>query len=127
MKTYGRTPLHIAVRSGSLADVSSFCKSAEAADLDVTDDFGFTALYTACIYGHVDMMQVLVEAGCDIGKADLGGLTPLHIAAEKGQAAAVAYLLSCGADRNVPDTIGRTALDWANAKGHVAVVDVLAK
>jgi ankyrin repeat protein len=90
------------------------------------DDHGFTPLYHACLFGHTEVIQVLLERGADASAMDLGGLTVLTIACEKGHAAVVDLLLrSGGGDPTHRDSIGRTPRDWAKAKGHDAVLRVL--
>jgi ankyrin repeat protein len=95
--------------------------------LQCQDSHGFTPIYTACLLGHVEIIEILLEAGADVTISDLGGLTPLHIAAEKGYDAAVSVLLRCKkCDPYALDSIGRDALAWASAKGNTACIQLLA-
>jgi predicted HD phosphohydrolase len=73
------------------------------------------------MFGHIDCMLLLLNAGACISSPDLGGLSVLHIASEKGQLPAVQLLIERGADLSARDSIGRTPRDWAESKGHVAV------
>ena len=43
-----------------------------------------TPLHLACIYGHADIVQLLVQAGCSIRCKDDDSSTPLHMAAAEG-------------------------------------------
>lgn len=121
---FGRTPLIMAARAGDAAAASALLAGPTGA-VGTADEHGFTALYHAAMFGHVEVMRLVLAAGADIGAADLGGLTPLHIACEKGHPAAVLCLLEHGADIGRLDSIGRTPADWAETKGHAEVLAVL--
>ena len=60
--------------------------AASAADLDtVVTDTGTSPLWFAAQEGHVDVVQVLLDASADPDNANDVGCTPLYIASEKGQ------------------------------------------
>jgi ankyrin repeat protein len=94
-------------------------------DINAKDAHGFSGLYHAAMFGHVDCMMLLLNAGACISSPDLGGLSVLHIASEKGQLPAVRLLIERGADLSARDSIGRTPRDWAESKGHVAISRIL--
>ena len=48
-------------------------------------------------------MQMLVDKGAEVNKADDDGLTPLHRSARKGNVDMVSLLVANGADLNVKD------------------------
>ena len=121
---FGRSPLHIAARSGDLEAASTHIK-ADSSLINNADDHGFTPLYHASLFGHTELMALLIRSGSDITKPDLGGLTPLHIACEKGKPAAAILLLNSGADLRSRDSIGRTPLDWAREKSHQEVLSAV--
>ena len=56
------------------------------ADIDKAGDDGFTPLYVASCYGHVDVVSMLLEQGADIDKAPDDGATPLIIASHMAMA-----------------------------------------
>ena len=118
---FNRSPLHLAARSGDLEAASAHIK-ADPSTINNTDDHGFTPLYHASLFGHTELMALLIMSGSDIAKPNLGGLTPLHIACEKDRPAAVVLLLKSGADLRSRDSIGRTPLDWAREKSHQEVL-----
>ena len=122
MASYGRTALHVAIRSGEPLDGVALLGSV---DLDATDAHGFTPLYTAAMFGRVDAIDALLSAGASHCIADLGGLTPLHISCEKGEEGAAARLIERGACVDAVDSIGRAPRDWAVAKGHAGVVAIV--
>ena len=120
---FGRTPLHLAARSGDIESAERLLEKADDRELIGTpDDHGFTPLYHTAMFGNVAVMSLLLRRGADIQKADLGGLSPLHIACEKGRAEAAVVLLENGADLHASDSIGREPKAWAEAKGHVNVL-----
>jgi ankyrin repeat protein len=87
------------------------------------------AFIYACMHGHIDAAQLLLEKGAEInvvpGGFDYAG-TGLHYAALNGHRAMVEFLLEHGADRNVKDTkVGSTAAGWAEYGKHPELLDLL--
>jgi ankyrin repeat protein len=87
------------------------------------------AFVYACMHGHIDAAQLLLEKGAEInvvpGGFDYAG-TGLHYAALNGHRAMVEFLLEHGADRNVTDTkVGSTAASWAEYGKHPELLDLL--
>ncbi len=65
---------------------------------------GRTPLHLAAIYGHHELVPILLAKGANVRAFDLHPLTPLHIAAGNGNIEIVQLLLDAGACVNV---IGR--------------------
>ena len=87
------------------------------------------AFVYACMHGHIEAAQLLLDKGAEInvvpGGFDYAG-TGLHYAALNGRRAMVEFLLQHGADRNVKDTkVGSTAAGWADYGGHPELRDLL--
>ena len=87
------------------------------------------AFVYACMHGHIDAAQLLLEKGAEInvipGGFDYAG-TGLHYAALNGHRAMVEFLLKQGADRNVKDTkVGSTPAGWAEYGGHPELRDLV--
>jgi uncharacterized protein len=87
------------------------------------------AFVYACMHGHIDAAQLLLDKGAEIntipGGFDCAG-TGLHYAALNGHRAMVEFLLEHGADRNVKDTkVNSTAAGWADHGGHPDLRDLL--
>ena len=87
------------------------------------------AFVYACMHGHIDAAQLLLDKGTEInaipGGFDYAG-TGLHYAALNGHRAMVEFLLNHGADRNVKDTkVGSTAAGWADHGSHPDIRDML--
>jgi ankyrin repeat protein len=87
------------------------------------------AFVYACMHGHIDAAQLLLDKGAQLnvipGGFDYAG-TGLHYAALNGHRPMVEFLLQHGADRNVKDTkVGSTPAGWAEHGGHLELRDLL--
>eukprot|EP00434_Breviolum_minutum_P015901 symbB.v1.2.014013.t2/scaffold1012.1/size144332/6 len=84
------------------------------------NDEGVTALHVAARQGHLECINLLVQAGAEI---DHGPVTPLHLAARHGHLEACKVLLDYGAEKDKVSTEnGDTALHFAAWEGHLDVV-----
>eukprot|EP00041_Stephanoeca_diplocostata_P038487 m.1519701 g.1519701 ORF g.1519701 m.1519701 type:complete len:1385 (-) comp25225_c2_seq2:179-4333(-) len=132
----GRLPLHASVFAGSIActklllahvkrtpDVDS--DEENKADIDTRDTSGQTALFAACNEGHVDIADVLLDAGASPHVEDVERRRALHWAAIAGSVAIVRMLVDRGADVSSWDNRGGTALHYATFFGHDDVVAYL--
>ena len=72
------------------------------------------ALVVAARSGHVNVVEVLVEAGADVNQSDERGRISLIEASEWHNDHIVKYLIGAGADVNLPDRTGNTALNAAS-------------
>lgn len=84
-----------------------------------------TALLMAASYGHVDVMQMLIEEGADIDAADNSGVTPLLVASQGGYVEAVQLLIEKKAGLEEQNAEGQTALLLAAGLGYTAIVKKL--
>ena len=87
------------------------------------------AFVYACMHGHTDAAELLLEKGAAInaipGGFDFAG-TGLHYAALNGQRAMVEFLLQRGADSTVKDTkVGSDAAGWAAHASRTEIVELL--
>ena len=62
---------------------------------------GLTPLSVAAVYGHNEVVQILLNAGADIQRTDDRRSTPLHLAAAYNRYEIVKILLGAGAGRPV--------------------------
>jgi uncharacterized protein len=80
---------------------------------------GFTALHLAAFFGHVEALQLLLDAAADpnaVGTSEqIGPVQPLHSAAATGRLKCARLLLEHGADVNARQGGGFTALHAAAA------------
>jgi ankyrin repeat protein len=89
------------------------------------------AFVYACMHGHIDAAQLMLEKGAEInaipGGFDYAG-TGLHYAALNGRRAMIEFLLAHGADRQIKDTkVGASAAGWAEHGGHKELLDLLSE
>jgi ankyrin repeat protein len=86
-----------------------------------------SALPKAAVYGHREVVKLLLEKGADLEAKDpKSGRTPLSWAASNGHEAVVKLLLEKGAELESKDPgSGRTPLSWAASNGREAVVKLL--
>lgn len=84
-----------------------------------------SALVAAARYGHLDILDALLDAGADVDAQTAGGVTALMAAAEAGQLAAVEYLIEEGANIHVVDASERTAFSYAIAGEQHEIVRLL--
>ena len=94
---------------------------------NVTDRRGRTPLHQAVWQGHVESMQLLIEADANLDQSDTDGATPMFLAAQHGHVDVVRYLAEAGAHIDKGDTDGATPLWIAAQYGHVDVVRCLAE
>ena len=97
---------------------------------DLADDLPQPMLL-ACRNGHVEVAQLLLEAGANPNQADFAGDSALYAASAYGHAEVVHLLLEARADVSLVDTsdgeCGHTAVRVAAATGHAEVLHLLLK
>ncbi|KAG9402799.1 hypothetical protein AC1031_006348 [Aphanomyces cochlioides] len=122
----GHTPLFYAADCGNLplvkwmvsngADIDTdySSKATIERDIDRRYDVAFTPLQVACVKGHVDVVDFLVECNADLGGSTINGVTPLHFACHQSQRAVAKILLEAGADLHASDRTGVSPMDLAS-------------
>jgi ankyrin repeat protein len=96
--------------------------------VDAIDTYGRTALHLAAMCNVCEAIQLLLDAGADVGISDLDGNTPLHLAFAFSASAAVGVLENHLDHRtqnqatedvpdlyNVPNIYGRSPLECAGS------------
>ncbi|HET8648022.1 MAG TPA: ankyrin repeat domain-containing protein, partial [Vicinamibacteria bacterium] len=117
----GDTPLHGAAtpqpdRSPEDARAIIAELVARGAGPDAANGSGLAPLHLAAMFGHVHVLQALLDAGAGVDVEGPGRATALALAATSGHAPAVAALLARGADPGHRDDDGRTPLEAALAR-----------
>eukprot|EP01062_Namystynia_karyoxenos_P004620 TRINITY_DN11647_c0_g1_i1.p1 TRINITY_DN11647_c0_g1~~TRINITY_DN11647_c0_g1_i1.p1 ORF type:complete len:230 (+),score=62.66 TRINITY_DN11647_c0_g1_i1:104-691(+) len=97
----GSTPLHIAVRCGSLSVMRELL--ANGAKLELRDATGATPLWLAVDKGDLEALGELIGRGADPEAPGRGGQSPLYRAVQRvGCAEVASALLAAGADPDRP-------------------------
>ncbi|GKZ33149.1 hypothetical protein AbraIFM66950_002933 [Aspergillus brasiliensis] len=116
-----RSPLHLAVLSGSLHTVSQLIAARSPTEL--TDSLGQTPLHYAAEQPNEGILEMLISAGADLNACDNWSRTPLHLAAEKDYPLLAKSLVQAGADMR-GDCDQDTPLHVAIAAGHDEVAKI---
>lgn len=93
---------------GTLTGVEQFIQA--GADIEETDEYGFSPLIEATIANNIDVVSLLLEYGADINNADTTGRTALHWAVDNHNLALCELLLANKADANAYTTAGQPVL-----------------
>ncbi|XP_063052762.1 ankyrin repeat domain-containing protein 26 isoform X2 [Engraulis encrasicolus] len=102
--------VHKAAASG---DVSKLKQLAKKNDLNQLDKENRTALHIACVHGHTEVVQFLVESKVKLNLCDNQNRSALMKAVQCQQDRCVGLLLEHEADPNLVDINGNTALHLA--------------
>ena len=70
---------------------------------------------------HTEIVNLLIELGADVNKADANGIDALMSASRGGYRSVVQMLLKGGASPKVANLKGKTALYIASGKGHTGI------
>ncbi|KAI9732413.1 MAG: hypothetical protein M1834_001621 [Cirrosporium novae-zelandiae] len=117
-------PLVQAARKGK-SDMVKFLLE-NGADISHTDFMGQTALHKACISGHMDLVEYLLNyPKVTVDPVDQSERTPLYFAAERGYLDIVNLLIKHDANVNYLDRRWETAMFKPAGNGHTAVVSRL--
>jgi tankyrase len=113
-----------AAKSGDVNTVNMLFKCSND---NCTDDdmYGNTPLTYAAIYGHVEVVRVLLEGGANVDRAEGKGSTALHYAALYGRLDMCCLLLDWGAKVDRLNEWKNTPLHYAAENGHLSVVELL--
>ncbi len=110
----GQTPLTDALRSNHAEAAAALIK--QGADLTVSEPREKRSpLMQAASMKSLDLVQLLLDKGCDLEAKDFNGCTPLMYAARSGSPEITAMLLAAGAQINATDTRGKDALSWCSS------------
>ena len=103
-----------------LLPVTGFEETDQRRQNAIADEF-----VQAAMWGHLQTVRFLLEAGIDKDAVDDVGGTALLRSAAEGHADVVRLLLEASADKNTFDRRGDTAIASASSAGHVEIVRLL--
>ncbi|XP_029766615.1 ankyrin repeat and death domain-containing protein 1A [Terrapene carolina triunguis] len=125
-----RTALHWAAGAGNEQAVRLLLE--HEVPVDDKDSFGMNALLLSAWFGHLRVLQILVNAGAKINCVNKlvllcfqEGLTALHLAVEGGHYDCVKLLLEAGCDVNAQTQKAMTCLHYAALHGYEDMARVL--
>ncbi|MET1113895.1 MAG: ankyrin repeat domain-containing protein [Comamonas sp.] len=110
------TDLFLAADAGMVRIVAALVRA--GADVNVADDVGITALMGAAIGGHIDVVNLLIQAGAQVQER-------LPMAERQGNAGAAEGSIQVQMEAGTVAVNGFTALMLAALHGHPAVVALL--
>ncbi|XP_048242529.1 ankyrin repeat domain-containing protein 17-like [Haliotis rufescens] len=120
----GNNILHLACAGGHARTVK-FILSTDMTDIDSKGEQSLTSVMVAALFGHRDVVELLVNEGADVSLVDDGGDNILHLACVGGDLNTVKFILS----RNMVDINSRgslvTPVMLAAQKGHTEIVKFL--
>ncbi|XP_070276986.1 ankyrin repeat and death domain-containing protein 1A isoform X4 [Myotis yumanensis] len=127
--------LHEAARRNNIGRMKELIRS--RVNIRARNHFGMNALLLSAWFGHLQILQILVNSGAKIhcenktAGTTLGlfqdGLTLLHCAAQKGHVPVLAFIMEDLEDVALDraDKLGRTAFHLAAAHGQLEALDFL--
>lgn len=137
LQVSGWSALHIAAWNGNI-DLTQLLLECERCQVDPPGPGSVTPVFLAAQRRHSCVLQLLVDAGCDVtrraalrmrGGGVANDVTVLHVAAQAGHVGVVRRLLAAGAPIDWTMKAGQlasvTALYVAVEAGHSDVVDLL--
>ena len=120
-------PLLRAVKEGHYDKIVSLLGD-DAIDVNFQNHYGDSARILSAWYGHINIVQQLVEARADVDQTNCDGNCALNCAAYHGYTEVAQLLLDHGATIDVQDCVtGKTGLIKAAYVGHAEVADLLVR
>ncbi|KAK3927379.1 Ankyrin repeat, PH and SEC7 domain containing protein secG [Frankliniella fusca] len=96
-------------------------------DVNQLDMYRRGAMHYAAEQGNLEVLHILLRAGCSVDIGDSDDVTPLHLAAARDNPEAVALLINCGAKVNRKSIDGTGPLHMAAARGFIETANILLK
>ncbi|XP_010159927.1 PREDICTED: ankyrin repeat domain-containing protein 27-like, partial [Eurypyga helias] len=99
--------------------------SANGLGVNVSNQDGFTPLHMAALYGHAELVSLLLKHGASISAKNAKHAEALHLACQKGHFQVVKCLMDCNAKQNKKDIYGNTPLIYACLNGQYETTALL--
>ena len=107
MNKFDDTQLYALLNESNYEKINAFLQKY---GLDSVDRDERTFLMSAVVEGKEDIVNYLVNIGCNVNTKDKSGLTALHFAAIYDRSKIVKVLITHGAEIDVVDNVGNTPL-----------------
>lgn len=118
--------LHVAASTNRVDIMEVLCLNYLDLELNLVDFEGKTPLHIGASNGYVEVLQFLINLGCDPDLVDFNGWTAIHCATINGHLESVNFLLnSCTYAKYAVNKEGKTAFNIAVENGHTDLYDVL--
>ena len=115
---------HVYAHAGEYAEVLHCIKA--GMDVNERDAHGRTILNIAVMEEHVEIVDLLINAGADVNGQDANSLlSPLHHSIAQGKDRLADRFICAGADMNIRDATGMTPLMLAAQEGHLDIVAMI--
>ena len=89
----GNTALHCASATNQVAILQLLLSPPHSCIVDIRTCYDETPLHVACLNGHLDAAQLLVEKGADLCIRDGKGNTTLHLSAAGGSCKLIRWIM----------------------------------
>ena len=93
--------------------------------VDITNEYGETALIGAAYCNRTDVVRCLLDNGANVNKQNSWGETALHYASYNNHIDVMMMLLEHGARKDIKDKFGFTPIDRARLLDYKEAVDLL--
>ena len=130
--TFGQTALQTAVSAGHVSIVRLILATAEPSGADEIivnheDEQGEAPIHVVARCGSIEIMELLLSHGANLGLIDGRGRTCLHCSAQAGHASCLSFALDSGADEYIEVTSndGFTPLHLAVRANKTECVEIL--
>ncbi|MDM5247994.1 MULTISPECIES: ankyrin repeat domain-containing protein [unclassified Lysinibacillus] len=107
MNKFDDTQLYVLLNESNYEKINTFLQKY---GLDSVDRDGRTFLMSAIVEGKEDVVNYLVNIGCNVNTKDKSGLTALHFAVIYDRFTIVKVLITHGAEIDAVDNVGNTPL-----------------
>ena len=119
------TSMHLAAMFGLVETATKMISNNHSNEPNPADCYGITPLMLAAEYGHLNIIQLLMNLTENPNAPRNDGLTPIHCAAYAGCLEIVRLLMNSTTNPNAPNNDGYTPIHHAATKGHLEIVRLL--
>lgn len=124
----GNIPLSIAIQAGNEGTVQDLLSKLNREQLHfkriINEDY---AIHMATKQKDIEILKVVIDAGCNLDLQNGKGQTALHLAAANEMEEFVRLLCQAGADPDVQDNEHQSPIHLATSRGYQRIVDILSE